>query len=85
LKLDTIEIVKSVCLVCPLWWNIFKDPFMWRSIHMSNLVCSSNMFSNDSEMSKICRYAIERSQDNLLDIDIKYFATDDLLQCIAQK
>jgi hypothetical protein len=21
-RLDTIEVVKSVCLVCPLWWNI---------------------------------------------------------------
>jgi hypothetical protein len=37
-RLHTIEIVKSVCLVCPLWWNICKDRLMWRTIRMTNLL-----------------------------------------------
>ncbi|CAJ2640722.1 unnamed protein product [Trifolium pratense] len=79
LRLDTIDIVKSVCLVCPLWWNIFKDPLMWQSIHMTNFKRLSYI-----DLRKICRYAVERSRGHLLDIDIKYFGTEDLLQYIAQ-
>ncbi|XP_045820239.1 putative F-box/LRR-repeat protein 23 [Trifolium pratense] len=81
-RLDTIDIVTNVCHVCPLWWNIFKDPLMWRSIHMTNFKRSS--YINLSELVQICCYAVERSCGRLLDIDIKSFATDDLLQCIAR-
>jgi hypothetical protein len=31
------------------------------------------------------RYTVQRSRGFLLDIDIEYFGTDDLLQFIAQK
>ncbi|GAU50714.1 hypothetical protein TSUD_123670 [Trifolium subterraneum] len=34
-RLDTVEIVTNVCQVCPLSHNIFKDPLMGRTIHMS--------------------------------------------------
>ncbi|PNX61921.1 F-box protein skip19, partial [Trifolium pratense] len=38
-RLDTIDIVTSVCHVCPLWWNICKDPFMWRTIKIQLSEC----------------------------------------------
>ncbi|XP_058734273.1 F-box protein SKIP19-like [Vicia villosa] len=33
-RLHTVEVITSACLVCPLWWNICKDPYMWRTIRM---------------------------------------------------
>ncbi|MCI22307.1 F-box protein SKIP19, partial [Trifolium medium] len=71
-RLNTIEIVTSVCRVCPLWWNICKDPLMWRTIHMSNNGTSAYA---DADLVKICRYAIERSCGQLEDIEIVSFCT----------
>ncbi|CAJ2640731.1 unnamed protein product [Trifolium pratense] len=81
-RLDTIDIVKSVCLVCPLWWNFFKDPLKWHSIHMTNFTSLSSI--TFSELAKICCYAVERSRGHLLDIEIRSFGNDDVLQSIAQ-
>ncbi|CAJ2640786.1 unnamed protein product [Trifolium pratense] len=79
-RLDIINIVTSICLVCPLWWNICKDPSMWRTIHMSNN--ESSRYS-DEDLVNICRYAAERSCGQLEDIEIVSFCTDNLLQYIA--
>ncbi|XP_045831083.1 F-box protein SKIP19-like [Trifolium pratense] len=76
-RLDTVEIVTSVCVVCPLWWNICKDPLMWRTIGIISL----SYF--DERLEKICRYAVDRSSGYLKDIYIKKFATDDLINHIA--
>ncbi|GAU22405.1 hypothetical protein TSUD_122910 [Trifolium subterraneum] len=77
-RLSTVDIVTRACLVCPLWWNICKDPFMWRTIQMIKL------HNSTGELLKICQYAIERSCGCLEDIDIKRFGTDDLLKNIAE-
>ncbi|MCI03964.1 F-box protein SKIP19 [Trifolium medium] len=79
-RLDIINIVTSVCLVCPLWWNICKDPFMWRTIHMSN---NETSHYSDEDLVNICRYAVERSCGQLEDIEIVSFCSDNLLQYIA--
>ncbi|MCI29699.1 F-box protein SKIP19, partial [Trifolium medium] len=79
-RLDIINIVTSVCLVCPLWWNICKHPSMWRTIQMSNNETSRY---SDEDLVKICRYAVERSCGQLEYIEIVSFCTDDLLQYIA--
>ncbi|XP_045826236.1 putative F-box/LRR-repeat protein 23 [Trifolium pratense] len=79
-RLDIINIVTSICLVCPLWWNICKDPSMWRTIHMSNNETSRY---SDEDLVNICRYAAERSCGQLEDIEIVSFCTDNLLQYIA--
>lgn len=73
-RIDIVERVTSVCLVCSLWWNIYKDPLMWRSIQMSD----PNSFSN-YDLVMICRYAIERSCGHLEDINTELFSSGDLL------
>jgi len=78
-RLDTIEIVTNACQVCPQWWNICKDPLMWRTIRMIDLDAS------DYDLVEICRYAIERSSGHLEIIEIESFCNDDLLECIAKK
>ncbi|GAU22408.1 hypothetical protein TSUD_122940 [Trifolium subterraneum] len=77
-RLSTDDMVTRACLVCPLWWNICKDPLMWRTIQMIKL------HNSTSDLLKICRYAIERSCGHLENIDIQYFFTDDLLKYIAE-
>ncbi|CAK8566642.1 unnamed protein product [Lathyrus sativus] len=81
-RVGTYEIVTSVCEVCPLWWNICKDPIMWRTIHMTSLWMPPYPNYN-LDLVKICCIAIERSCGHLEDIDVNSFATDDLLECIA--
>ncbi|CAJ2640725.1 unnamed protein product [Trifolium pratense] len=83
-RLSTIEIVTSVCKVCPYWWNIFKDPLMWRTIHMTEYI---SIFCDDYqkyEYEQMFCYAVKRSCGHLEDVDIWQIATDDLLQCIAE-
>ncbi|CAJ2640727.1 unnamed protein product [Trifolium pratense] len=79
-RLETFEIVTSACLVCPLWWNICKDPLMWRTIRMRK----RNIYHSDNNLVDICRFAIERSCGQLESICVEYFGTDELLQCIAE-
>ncbi|XP_024633457.2 putative F-box/LRR-repeat protein 23 [Medicago truncatula] len=77
-RLGPVEILKKARNVCPYWWNICKDPLMWRTIHMSN-----NETSPDVDLVKICRYAVGQSCGHLEDIEIVSFCTDDLLHYIA--
>ncbi|PNX64865.1 F-box protein SKIP19 [Trifolium pratense] len=53
-----------------------QGSLMWRTIHMTGF--------DYFELAKICHYAIERSCSLLIDIEIEYFGTDDILECIAQ-
>ncbi|CAK8566637.1 unnamed protein product [Lathyrus sativus] len=79
-RLETIELLTSACHVCTSWWNICKDPHMWRTISMTHY-CISRISEDNLEM--FCRNAIERSCGQLESIDIEHFATDDLLAYIA--
>jgi hypothetical protein len=80
-RLNSFEIVTSACQVCPLWWNICKDPLMWRTIDMTRR--SRSRYYADENLVKICRIAIDRSCGQLENIDIQDFGTDDLLAYIA--
>ncbi|KAI5407329.1 hypothetical protein KIW84_053545 [Lathyrus oleraceus] len=81
-RLGTIEILTSASQVCSLWWNICKDPCMWRTINITKYGYKHSMRNKDKFV-KICRNAIERSCGQVEDIDIEHFATDDLLAYIA--
>lgn len=83
-RLDTIDVVTSACQVCPQWWNICKDPHVWRTmqINMTNRRFFSRFFPPD--LVKICRYAVDRSCGFLIDIDIEFIGTDRLLQYISE-
>ena len=79
MKLGAIEILNSAQLVCTLWRSICKDPIMWRTIDMRNLEDLNAMRS----LEMMCRHAIDRSCGQLVDINVEYFGTDDLLNYIA--
>lgn len=88
-RLGAFEILTSACGVCPLWWNICKDPICMcdYSSYYNNFFfwkVSNNDYDKE-EMVKICCNAIERSCNHLEDIDIEGFGNDDILNCIANK
>ncbi|XP_058759928.1 putative F-box/LRR-repeat protein 23 [Vicia villosa] len=82
-RLDTVEIVTSACLVCPLWWNICNDSEFWGSIRMTKLRYSS--YDYEDNLIQICLYAIDLSCGQLEEINIDYFATDDILALISNR
>ncbi|KEH34606.1 F-box protein SKIP19 [Medicago truncatula] len=66
-----IELTKNI-----LWWNVCKDIQMRLAINMSNI----SPFPFDFRcLEKICRYAIDLGCDQVEDIDIELFGTDDFL------
>ncbi|GMI80389.1 SKP1/ASK-Interacting protein 19 [Hibiscus trionum] len=80
-RLGAIHILNSAQKVCSQWRNICKDPSMWRSIDMRNL----GDLQDDIVHGKMCFHAVDRSCGHLLDINIQYFGTDELLLYIAER
>jgi len=84
-RLDTVEIVTNARNVCSLWWNICKDPLMWRTIRTSNVLSRFDFKYTYKPYSilEICLYAVDKSCGCVENIDIEYLATDHFLRYIA--
>ncbi|KAL2505097.1 F-box protein SKIP19 [Abeliophyllum distichum] len=81
-RLGAHDILDSARKVCTTWRNVCKDPSMWRVIDMKNLGKYHDM---SDYLETICRHAVDRREDQLTDIHIDYFATDELLQYISEQ
>ncbi|KAE8716892.1 putative F-box/LRR-repeat protein 23 [Hibiscus syriacus] len=81
-RLGAVEILNSAQNVCSQWRNICKDPSMWRSIDMRN---SGDLWDMDYDLEKMCIHAIDRSCGYLLDINVEYFGTDEILSYISER
>ncbi|KAJ9140847.1 hypothetical protein P3X46_031443 [Hevea brasiliensis] len=81
-KLGAVEILSAAQLVCSTWRSVWKDPSVWRSIDMRNL---GDLWHMGYGLKKMCRHAVDRSSGGLVDINIEYFGTDDLLKYIADR
>lgn len=82
-KLDAIDILSSAQNVCSSWCKICKNPLMWRVIDMHNLGDLNADMYLDYNLEGICRHTVDRSCGQLVDINIEYFGTDELLHHIA--
>ncbi|XP_041023868.1 F-box protein SKIP19-like [Juglans microcarpa x Juglans regia] len=80
LRLGAIEILTSAQKVCLLWRNICKDPSMWRAVDMRN---PGDFWDMPYDLETMCRHAVDRSCGQLVDINVEYFGTDELLNYIA--
>ena len=78
-KLDTIDLLVRAHNVCTTWRKISKDPFLFRTINMPNL--GEPDYQLDLET--LCQRAVDYSSGHIIDINIEYFGTDDLLHRIA--
>ncbi|MCD7448093.1 hypothetical protein HAX54_038187 [Datura stramonium] len=79
-RLGVAEILLNAQRVCSTWWKVCHDPTMWRVIDMRD---EEDVDLDDVD--KMCRIAVDRSQGQLLKINIEHFANDDLLEYIAQR
>ncbi|KAL6558833.1 hypothetical protein OROMI_019183 [Orobanche minor] len=80
-RLGAVEILENVQKVCTTWRSVCREPSMWRVIDM-NLSDDFQIFCNSDSM---CRRAVDRSQGELIDINIVGFGTDDLLRYISDR
>uniref|UniRef100_A0A0D3E0B9 F-box domain-containing protein n=1 Tax=Brassica oleracea var. oleracea TaxID=109376 RepID=A0A0D3E0B9_BRAOL len=78
-RLSSIDILENVQKVFTSWRHVCKDSEMWRKIDMRNLV------DVGLNLEIMCRHAVDRSQGGLVEIDIWNFATDSLLNYIAER
>ena len=76
-RLMATGILMSVQFVCKSWFDICKDPLLWRRINVVN--------DREAAVGRLCRHAVDRSCGGLLDINIDYFGTDDLLKYITDR
>ncbi|XVF62201.1 hypothetical protein PTKIN_Ptkin08bG0198200 [Pterospermum kingtungense] len=81
-RLGAVQIIESAQKVCTQWRDICKDPSMWRCIDMWNYGYLHNMPYCPVKM---CMHAIDRSRGGLVDINIHYFGTDELLAYITER
>ncbi|XP_058752317.1 putative F-box/LRR-repeat protein 9 [Vicia villosa] len=77
--LGPVEIVKNARRVCPMWRNICRDPSMWKSIEMIK------SRKSPYNLEKICMYAVDQGCDHVEEINVEYFATDELIKKIAER
>ncbi|KAK2970070.1 hypothetical protein RJ640_006543 [Escallonia rubra] len=68
-KLGAVDVLESAEKVCTTWRKICKDPTVWKVIDMHNL----GDLPYDLEV--MTRHAIDRSQGQLVDINIEYFGS----------
>ncbi|XP_048606903.1 F-box protein SKIP19-like [Brassica napus] len=80
LRIGAIDVLENAQRVCRSWRRVCKDPSMWSKIDMRN---DGDLEDMDYDPEIICRHAVDRSQGGLVEIDIGYFGTDDLLNYIA--
>ncbi|KAG8365645.1 hypothetical protein BUALT_Bualt18G0127600 [Buddleja alternifolia] len=66
-KLGAIELLTTVPRVCTTWRSVCQDVAMWRCIDMKN----TGNRSFDLDLEEMCRHAVDRSQGQLIDINIE--------------
>ncbi|KAL0363610.1 UNVERIFIED_CONTAM: F-box protein SKIP19 [Sesamum calycinum] len=81
-KLGAIEILTTAEKVCTTWRSLCQEAAMWQSIDMRN---EGNLWEMPYDLEKMCRHAVDRSQGQLIDINIEYFGSDELLLYISQR
>ncbi|XP_071698652.1 F-box protein SKIP19-like [Rutidosis leptorrhynchoides] len=80
-SLGAVEILNHAQLVCTNWRRICKDPSMWKVINMNEIVDDWGM---DEERLNLTKQAVYRSSGELIDINLEFFCTDELLDFITQ-
>ncbi|EXB51992.1 Putative F-box/LRR-repeat protein 23 [Morus notabilis] len=75
------EILKTIRFVCKSWFDICKDPLVWRKIYMYN----NGEGVLNMDLDRICREAVNRSCGNLVYVNVEYFGNDGLLKYITNR
>ncbi|KAM7270648.1 hypothetical protein ACFE04_029862 [Oxalis oulophora] len=81
-KLGSVDILESMQKVCPSWRKICKDSSMFRRIVISN---SSGSRNRGLYLINMCRHIVDRSDGQLIEFNIEYFGTNELLHYVAER
>ncbi|KAK9697015.1 hypothetical protein RND81_08G009500 [Saponaria officinalis] len=81
MKLGTLEILESAQFVCKLWYNLCKDPSIWRIVRIRN----NHEYELVDKHKKMMFNAVDRSAGGLIDVDIEGFGSNDLPSYIASR
>ncbi|KAK4491566.1 hypothetical protein RD792_002318 [Penstemon davidsonii] len=81
-RLGAVEILESAQRVCTTWWSVCQDPSLWQVIDMKNI---GDIYEMTSDLNIICRQAVDRSQGQLIDFNMEYFGTDELLHYVSER
>jgi len=82
LRLGAIEILQNAQKVCKPWHRVCKDPSMWRKIDIDN---RNDRAAFKYDLESMCRHAVDRSHGGLIEIEIWYYGTNDLIMYIADR
>ncbi|XP_010422442.1 PREDICTED: putative F-box/LRR-repeat protein 23 [Camelina sativa] len=82
LRLGAIEILQNAQKVCKPWHRVCKDPSMWRKIDIDN---RDDRAFFKYKLDSMCRHAVDRSQGGLVEIEIWYYGTNDLIKYITDR
>ena len=81
MKLGTFEILETAQFVCKFWYNLCKDPSIWRLIKMQNL---DEPELEEKHRKMLCN-AVDRSSGGLISLDIEGFGSDQLISYVADR
>ncbi|PHT40163.1 hypothetical protein CQW23_19017 [Capsicum baccatum] len=81
MRLAAIERLTIAQQVCTTWRRVLKEPTMWHVIDMSNV----RGLPDSKVVQHVCREGVDRSQGELVDIRIDFFATKELLVYVANR
>ncbi|WOH12081.1 hypothetical protein DCAR_0831580 [Daucus carota subsp. sativus] len=88
-RLGTVGVLVSARKVCKTWRTICSDPSMWRVVNLGYSDNSAYLkdfdCSLDSGMEKLAKKAVDLSCGELVEFRIEDFASDELLQYIANR
>ncbi|XP_016445185.1 putative F-box/LRR-repeat protein 9 [Nicotiana tabacum] len=82
-RVGVIDILNNAQRVCSTWWKVCHDPVMWRVIDMINDVNSDLRY--DLDKIEMCKVAVDRSQGQLVKINIENIGDIDLFNHIAER
>ncbi|KAK9706986.1 hypothetical protein RND81_07G165400 [Saponaria officinalis] len=97
-RLDQVEILESAQFVCKPWYDICKDPSLWRCIRFKDLedleIYRLNLLFKEEPKrepkrvfnhEKMVFNAIDRSAGGLIDLDIEGFLPDGICSYVASR
>ncbi|WOG96154.1 hypothetical protein DCAR_0415485 [Daucus carota subsp. sativus] len=79
-RVGAIDVLMNARKVCRTWRQLCSDPEMWRVVDLryTGDLC-------DIDLRKMARKALEMSAGHLVDLTVRHFADDELLNFIADR
>ncbi|XP_047952753.1 F-box protein SKIP19-like [Salvia hispanica] len=97
-RLDTEDIVMGAQLVCSTWWRLCKNPALWRvndliqrSYTARNICrCGPHKLGSFCDCTadrfwSICRFAVDHSEGQLVELKLACFEMGGFLNYLAQR